>query len=165
MAKITLYELNESQVINKTGLAAGSLIACKDSANIYMVPTAGGTPIKMAETIYYITESARANILAPINGKSYFCYDTGKMWVYYNEWVCLNSDISTEFDIENVELPSSGSVTVSDSRIKTTSTCTFIPDLSVADLVSSVSVTAASGSATITGTTSCTIPGTLKVKN
>jgi hypothetical protein len=87
------------------------------------------------------------------------------MWVYYNEWVCLNSDISTEFDIENVELPSSGTVSVSDSRIKTTSTCTFIPDLSVADLVSGITITAAAGSATITGTTSYTIPGTLKVKN
>lgn len=161
---ITYYELNESEVISATGLEAGAFICCKDSTNIYMVPTTGGTPVKMAETTKFLQESERANILAPINGKKYFCYDTGKMWVYYNGWININPDIISEFDIENVILTSTGSVTVSDSRIKSVNTGVFIPDLSVSDLVSNISVTCANGSATITGTTSYDIVGVLKIK-
>ena len=162
---INFFELNESQVINNDNLTPGSFICCKDSTNIYMVPTTGGKPIKMSETTKFITESNRASILAPINGKMYFCYDTGKMWIYYNGWVCMNPDISTEFDIENVTVTSTGNVIISDDRIKTTSTGSFIPDPSVADLISNINVTCNNGSATVTGTTSYTVFGTLKIKN
>ena len=65
---------------------------------MYMVPTNGGTPIKMAETTLFVTNSAREAILAPVNGKKYFCYDTGKMWVYYNGWICLNPDPKLAYD-------------------------------------------------------------------
>lgn len=160
---VQFYELNESEVLAATSMEAGSFICCKDSTNMYMVPTTGGTPVKMAETTRFLTETERANILAPINGKKYFCYDTGKMWIYYNQWICINETAQDEFDIENVILPSSGSVTVTDSRIKSTHTGTFTPDMSVADLVSGISVTCANGSATVTGTTSYDIPGTLKI--
>ena len=161
---ITYYELNESEVISATGLEAGAFICCKDSTNIYMVPTTGGTPVKMAETTKFLTESERAAILAPINGKKYFCYDTGKMWIYYNDWININPNAVYELDIENVVLTSTGSVTILDSRIKSSNTGIFIPDLSVDDLVSDISVTCADGSATITGTTSYDIVGVLKIK-
>lgn len=163
MADVAFYELNESAVVNATNFPAGALICCKDSTNIYMVPTAGAKPVKMSDTTIYSTEAVREALLAPINGKQYFCYDTGKMWIYYNKWVCLNPDIVSEFDIENVVLTSTGSVTVTDSRIKSTHNGTFIPDLSVADLVTGISVSCANGSATITGTTSYDIVGTLKI--
>ena len=160
---VDFYELYESEVLAATNLKAGAFICCKDSTNMYMVPTAGGKAVKMAETTKFLTETERANILAPINGKKYFCYDTGKMWIYYNDWICINPSTQVEFDIENVVLPSTGSVTISDSRITASSNGTFIPDLSVADLVSNISVTCAAGSATITGTTSYDITGTLKI--
>ena len=67
---ITFYELNESEVLSGSSFEPGSLICCKDSTNIYMTPTNGTIPVKMAETTQFMTESARANILAPINGKS-----------------------------------------------------------------------------------------------
>lgn len=165
MSMIKFYELNESAVLApSSNLEPGSLVCCKDSTNIYMVPTDGSNPVKMAETTKFLTESERSSMLAPINGKNYFCYDTGKMWVYYNSWICLNPDIVSEFDIENVVLTSTGTVTVQDSRITASNTGTFIPDLSVADLVSNPSVTCAAGSATVTGTTSYDIPGTLKIR-
>ena len=164
MSKISFYELNESEVKGSQNLDPGSFICCKDSANIYMVPNAGGEPIKMAETIRYLTESERSSILAPINGKNYFCYDTKKLWVYYNGWTCLNPDIVSEFNIENVVLTSSGNVEVSDSRITSSNTGEFIPDLSVSDLVSNINVTCITGKATITGITSYDIPGVLKIK-
>lgn len=162
---VQFFELNESEVLTSNSLAAGSFICCKDSTNMYMVPTTGGKAVKMAETTRFLTESERSNILAPINGKKYFCYDTGKMWIYFNDWICINPDVAaSEFDIENVVLPKTGSITVSDSRITAGRTGTFIPDLSVNDLVSGISVTCATGSATITGITSYDIPGTLKIK-
>ena len=49
--------------------------------------------------------------------------------------------IVTEYDIENVVLTTSGSVTVSDSRIKSTNTGIFVPDLSINDLISDITVT------------------------
>lgn len=161
---VNFYELNESEVINATGISSGSLICCKDSSNIYMVPTAGSTPVKMSDTVKMLTNTQRVNMLAPINGKMYFCYDTGKMWMYYNNWILITSDDTNSFDIDNVVLPSSGSVSVTDTRIKSGSSAEFVPDNSVADLVSSISVTCAAGKATITGTTSYDISGTLKVK-
>ena len=164
MSRIKFLELNESEVLSGSSIDAGSLICCKDSTNIYMVPTTGGTPVKMAETTKYLTEAQRADILAPINGKMYYCIDTNKLWVYYNSWYCMNPDIVSEFDIENVVLTSDGTVTVEDSRIKSTNTGSFTPDLSVMDLVSGINVTCANGSATITGTTAYDIPGTLKIK-
>lgn len=162
---IQFFELLESQVVDKTNIKAGSFICCKDSTNMYMVPTSGGKPIKMAETTKFTTESERESLLAPINGKTYYCYDTGKMWIYYRGWTCLNPDINTEFDIEEVSLTSSGTVTVNDSRIKSTSTGNFYPDPSVADLVSNINVSCQNGKAIVTGTTSYTVFGTLKIKN
>ena len=100
MAFICHYELNESEVLASNSLISGSLIYCKDSTNIYMVPTTGGKPVKMAETTKFLTEKERNSILAPINGKKYFCYDTGKMWIYYNQWICINPDITDKLVIE-----------------------------------------------------------------
>ena len=160
---VDFYELYESEVLAATNLKAGAFICCKDSTNMYMVPTTGGKAVKMAETTKFLTETERNSILAPINGKKYFCYDTGKMWIYYNQWICINPAAQVEFDIEYVVLPKTGSVTIADSRITASSKGNFIPDLSVSDLVSNIKVTCAAGSATITGTTSYDITGTLKI--
>lgn len=165
MPMVDFFELNESQVLaNPNGLVPGSFICCKDSTNIYMVPTDGTNPVKMSETTKYMTETERANILAPVNGKKYFCYDTGRLWVYYNDWFCLNPSSKVEFDIEDVIVSNTGSATVSDSRITASSTGTFFPDMSVNDLISNIVVTCDNGSATITATCSYEIPGVLKIK-
>ena len=162
---VQFFELYESEVLASSSLAAGSFICCKDSTNMYMVPTTGGKAVKMAETTKFLSDTERRNILAPINGKKYFCYDTGKMWIYYNNWICINPDAApSEYDIENVVLTKTGSVRVNDSRITAKNTGVFTPDLSVNDLVSNINVTCAAGYATITGTTSYDIPGTLKIK-
>ena len=160
---VKFYELNESEVLASTSLTPGSFVCCNDTSNIYMVPTTGGKAVKMAETTKFLTEKERSDILTPINGKKYFCYDTGKMWIYFNDWICINPTVIPEFYIENVVLSNIGSVIVSDSRITTTRTGVFIPDLSVNDLISNIKVTCSDGFATITGTTSYDIPGTLKI--
>ena len=154
--RVNFYELNESQVIGNTKLAAGSFICCKDSTNVYMVPSTGGTPVKMADTVIFLTNTQRQNLLVPIDGKFYFCTDTKKYWAYYGDWVCLNPDTVSEFALE-ATIPTTGSVTISDSRITANNT-------GVSDLVSGVTVTCAAGSATIRGTCSYPIMGTLRIK-
>lgn len=161
--RVNFYELNESQVIGNTKLAAGSFICCKDSTNVYMVPSTGGAPVKMADTVIFLTDTQRKNLLVPIDGKFYFCTDTKKYWAYYGDWVCLNADVASEFALE-ATIPTTGTVTVSDSRITAKNTGVFIPDYSVSDLVSGVTVTCAAGKATIKGTCSYPIMGTLRIK-
>lgn len=168
---IDFYQLNESEVLNSNGkLPRGSFICCKDSSNIYIIPKLGndGTPVKLSDTIKILTEAQRKNLLTPINEKMYFCYDTGKMWVYYNDWFCLSID-DNSFDIDQVVLPAptsgtTSTVVVSDSRIKTGATAEFVPDPVFIDLVSDISTTVAAGKVTITGTTSYAVQGTVKIK-
>lgn len=161
---VNFYELNESEV--STGsFSPGCIIFCKDSGNIYFTTTDGNAAkTKMSDTLKILTENQRKNMLAPINGKMYFCYDTSKLWMYYDDWACLNSANENSFDIEQVVIPSTGSVTVTDSRITYGAVAEFVPDASIADLISNIKVTTAAGSATITGTTSYAVSGTLKIK-
>lgn len=168
---INFYQLNESEVLNSNGkLPKGSFICCKDSSNIYVVPKEGANsiPIKLSDTIKILTESQRKSLLTPINEKMYFCYDTGKMWVYYNDWFCLSID-NNSFDIDQVVLPAptsgtTSTVEVSDSRIKAGATAEFVPDPVFIDLVSDISTTVAAGKVTVTGTTSYAVQGTVKIK-
>ena len=168
---IDFYQLNESEVLNSNGkLPRGSFICCNDSSNIYIIPKLGndGTPVKLSDTIKILTEAQRKNLLTPINEKMYFCYDTGKMWVYYNDWFCLSID-DNSFDIDQVVLPAptsgtTSTVVVSDSRIKAGATAEFVPDPVFIDLVSDISTTVAAGKVTVTGTTSYAVQGTVKIK-
>jgi len=165
MPMVNYYELNESEVLaNPKGLKPGSIICCKDSTNIYMVPTDGGNPVKMSDIVKFLTDTERTNILAPVNGKQYFCYDTGKHWVYWNNWICINPGTEVEFDIEDVIVSADGSVVVKDNRIDATCTGSFVPDMSVNDLVTGIEVVCAAGQATVTATCSYPIPGILKIK-
>ena len=66
---------------------------------------------------------------------------------------------------ENNTCQSKKCVGVNDSRITSSCTGTFVPDLSVNDLISNITVTCANGSATITATCGYEIPGVLKIKS
>ena len=116
---------------------------------------------RMAEPILFITEAERQT-MTPMAEKVYFCTDTDKLWVYYDKWVCINEDAVDSFEIDMV-LSKTGSTTVTNSRISANSVGAFVPDISVADLVSDIVVTFTDGSATVTGTTSYDIPGVLKI--
>lgn len=168
---IDFYQLNESEVLNSNGkLPKGSFICCKDSSNIYVVPKEGANsiPIKLSDTIKILTESQRRNLLTPINEKMYFCYDTGKMWVYYNDWFCITVD-NDSFDIDQVVLPAGvdgaiSSVEVTDSRIKVGTTAEYVVDPVFADLVTNISTTVSEGKVVVNGKTSYAVQGTVKIK-
>lgn len=116
---------------------------------------------RMAEPVLFITEAERQSMTPQVE-KIYYITDTEKLWVYYDEWVCINDDASLNYEIETM-IPASGSITITDSRISGSSLGTFVPDLSVIDLVDNITVTFTEGSATITADTSYDIPGTLKI--
>ena len=140
------YDLTESSVKAKP-YEAEALYYCTDSKNIYFDSPTEGERIKMSsDTIILSTEAERKNILAPIADKIYIVLNSASMYVYSNKWIALNQ---TEFEISNVQV-SAGTATVNDSRILAGHTAKFIPDPSIADLVSSNTVTCDSGKATVT---------------
>lgn len=141
------YDLTESDVSAKP-YEAEALYYCTDSKNIYFDSPTEGERIKMSsDTIILSTETERKNMLAPIADKIYIVLNSACMYIYSGgSWIALNQ---TEFEISNVEV-SSGSATVNDSRILAGHTAKFIPDPSIADLVTSSSVTCAAGSASVT---------------
>lgn len=167
---VKFYELNESEVLDSK-LEPGTFICCKDSTNIYMVPTdpsEGTKPVKMGDTVKFLTEEQRNNLLAPINGKQYFAYDTGKMWIYFNDWICLNKDKGLEgaqFSFEPVTIVPGETTTIEAANSKATSKAEFIPNLNVIDLItlSNVNITCSNGSVTIEAPANMSYPITGKL--
>ena len=167
---IQFYELYESEVLNSK-LEPGALICCKDSANIYMVPTdpaAGTAPVKMGDTVKFLTEEQRLDMLAPINGKLYFTYNTGRLWIYFNDWKCLNRDAGLEgaqFSYEHITVTPGSSITINATNAKNTSSAEFVPDLSVIDLINldNVQLICSEGLVTVKGASTMSYPITGRV--
>lgn len=141
------YDLTESDVSAKP-YESEALYYCTDSKNIYFDSPTEGRRIKMSsDTIILSTETERKNMLAPISDKIYIVLNSACMYIYSGgKWVALNQ---TEFEISDVQI-NNGNATVTDNRILAGHTARFIPDLSIADLVTSNSVTCVAGKATIT---------------
>lgn len=141
------YDLTESDVSAKP-YEAEALYYCTDSKNIYFDSPTEGERIKMSsDTIILNTEAERKSMLAPIADKIYIVLNSACMYIYSGgKWLALNQ---TEFEISNVQV-SAGSAIVNDSRILAGHTAKFIPDPSIADLITSNSVTCAAGKATVT---------------
>ena len=141
------YDLTESDVSMKP-YEAEALYYCTDSKNIYFDSPTEGERIKMSsDTIILATEATRRSLLAPIADKIYVVLDSACMYIYSGgNWIRLNQ---TEFEISNVEV-NAGRATVNDSRILAGHTAKFIPDPSIADLITSSSVTCTAGHASVT---------------
>lgn len=94
---------------------------------------------------------------------------TDKLWISrsYITYVLENTTDAVvypeEFDLDDVVLDASGSTIIEDSRITSNHTAEFIPDMSVNDLVTDISVTCYDGYLIITGNTEYDIPGLLKI--
>ena len=141
------YDLTESDVLAKP-YEAEALYYCTDSKNIYFDSPTEGERIKMSsDTIILSTEYERKNMLAPIADKIYIVLNSASMYIYSSgKWIALNQ---TEFEVPNVQI-SAGSAIVTDTRILAGHTAKFIPDPSIADLITSNSVTCTAGRATVT---------------
>ena len=144
---IKYYDLTESDVKAKP-YEAEAIYYCTDSKNIYFDSPTEGERIKMSnDTIILQTEAERISMLAPIADKIYIVLNSACMYIYSGgKWICLNQ---TEFEVSNVQI-SAGSATISDNRILAGHTARFVPDPSIADLITSNTVTCDTGKATIT---------------
>lgn len=157
---IKFYDVTESS-LEKKAFEAENLYFCNDTGAIYLDSKIEKTRIRIASDIIILaTESARTSILAPISNKIYCVLESGRLYIYYDgNWISLGGD--GQIIKSNIEVPTSGTLKITDANIKSYSTGKFYPDLSVSDLASNVSVTCADGSATITLTSSYPIIGTL----
>lgn len=149
---ITYYDLTESQVKAKA-YSAGSLYCCSDTGNIFLDSVLEEVRVQLATDVIICTSLP----LAPAANKLYCNVAVGTISTYVDgEWVTLGARPQMHFG--NVVI-SGGTLTVSDSRILSTDTAVFVPDLSVADIAGTISVRVANGSITVTSNSEYDIPG------
>ena len=153
---ITYYDLTESQVKAKA-YSAGSLYCCSDTGNIFLDSVLEEVRVQLATDVIICTSLP----LAPAANKLYCNVEVGTISTYVDgEWVTLGARPQMHFG--NVVI-SGGTLTISDSRILSTDTAVFVPDLSVADIAGTISVRVANGSVTVTSNSEYDIPGEIIV--
>lgn len=149
---VKYYDLTENDISVKP-FEQEAIYYCSDSKNIYFDSPTQNKRIKMSsDNIILSTEEEKDNILAPIINKIYIIIETGNLYIYdsTNGWIQLGgSKGSNSFELSNVFIIG-GSKTIDDIRIKSTSSAKFIPDLSIADLISSSTVECYDGSLIVT---------------
>lgn len=157
---ITYYDITEEELKNKP-FESEAFYCCTDSQNIYLdSPNEKVRKRMSSDVIILANETARTSILAPIPNKLYCVIATGTMWMYTTSWNKIGGAETITFGNINVE---SGTLTVNDDRIKSTSVGYFYPDPAVVDLASDIAVSCADGSVTVTLTSDYDIFGTLVV--
>ena len=159
---IKFYDVTESALTNKK-YEAESLYFCTDSKKIYLDSVESGERVQIASEIIVLgTEAERTSMLAPVPEKLYIVLESGSIYFYSSNWVKLGH--KEQFHFPNVVVEG-GSLKITDSRISASDTAVFVPDLSVVDLASNISVNCAAGSLTVTLTADYDIPGEVIVNN
>ena len=144
--------MTESQVKAKA-YSAGSLYCCSDTGNIFLDSVLEEVRVQLATDVIICTSLP----LAPAANKLYCNVAVGTISTYVDgEWVTLGARPQMHFG--NVVI-SGGTLTVSDSRILSTDTAVFVPDLSVADIAGTISVRVTNGSVIVTSNSEYDIPG------
>ena len=159
---VQYFDITENALKQKA-FEAEAIYFCVDSGNVYLDSIAEKQRIKMAsEIIFLATETSKDDILAPLPNKIYCVLESGKMYINpAGTWIPVGGTSQIEFNNVFVE---DKTLSVTDVRIKPINTGEFIPDSSVADLVTSISVVCADGSATITLVSDYPIPGRLIIR-
>lgn len=161
---IKYYDITEDELETKE-FEAGALYYCTDSCNIYVDSANDNTRHKMSNTLIVLgTETDRTDLLAPIPNKLYCVLSTGIIYLYTTSgWIVIKG-VTVNIQIGNIVVESGeSSLTVENSSITSTCVGTFIPDSSVADLVTSSQVVCGDGSAVITVVSDYDISGTVYI--
>lgn len=160
---INFYDTVESK-LKTHNFESGSIYICRDSKKIYVDSSYGGNRIDISGSIETIdTETNREAMSNPVDGKLYLVLDSKKLYAYVNGWIAISGAGSSQRRIPNQVIPSTGELTVAASGVTASNTGIFIPDSSVADLVSNIVVTCATDSVTVTATTEYDIPGEILI--
>ena len=156
---IKYYEITKGELENKA-YEEGAMYYCYDTSDTYLDSVNNGR-ISIAKDIIISTEANKP--LAPQPERLYVMVDTGTLWIYFNNaWVQIGRKAQIHFC--NVTV-SGGSLVITDSRILASDTAMFVPDMSVADLCSDISVVCEEGKITVTLTSSYDIFGEVIVNN
>ena len=153
---IKFYDVTESALANSP-YEAESMYFCRDTGKIYVDSIKEGARVLMSSEITVLaTENDRTSMLAPVPTKLYVIIESGSIYFYSGGWIKLGH--KEQFHFPNV-LVENGKLTITDNRISAGDTAVFIPDLSVIDLATGVSVVCANGSLTVSLTADYDIPG------
>lgn len=144
---IQFYDVTES-ALSKAGFSEERLYFCTDTGNIYLDSMLDGRRVAIARDIIILgTENERTSMLSPVPDRLYCVIGSGSIYIHHGGvWVKLGS--REQIHLNNLVV-TGGNITVSDNRILAGDTAIFVPDASVADLVSSSSATCSDGSVTV----------------
>lgn len=155
---IKFYDITE-QLLSSKDFEAESIYYCNDTGNIYLDSINENKRVLISNDVVVVSEFP----LAPIPNKLYINLNTVGIYIYStNGWVSLTKN---ELYFYNILVSQGTSYVVNNSEISNSDIGEFIPDSSVADLVTSSNVTCTNGKATITVQSNYDIFGTLVIKN
>lgn len=155
---INFYDIPRSELDSKA-FEEEALYCCNDTGEIFLDSKAAGARIQISSGIIMCASSLP---LAPIPNKLYIVVKTGTIHAYINDaWVNLSDRPQIHF--KNVVVEKLSTLTIEDDRILETDTAVFVPDLSVADLASDITVSCSNGSVSVVSNSNYDLPGTIIV--
>lgn len=146
----TFKEIEELQCpVDSIPLVEGQIIFCSDTGNMYKDTRAR---TKLSKDIIILNNlTALNNILDPLPEKLYIVLEDGSIYTRnVNSWLKLGKDY---FRLDDIVMPASPYV-INNDRIRINTIGNVIPNLSVIDLVSDISIVCADRTATVTYTAS-----------
>ncbi len=153
---IKLFDVTKEQ-LDSYAFDSEGFYFCSDRGEIFLDSPRTGKRESFGSSITIVATEEEKNA-NPINGKLYHVLSTNVLYAYSDgEWIIVSCDTMTFYDI----LVSDGSYTVNDDRIHSAFKAVFIPDNSVKDLASNISVVCEEGKCIITLTAEYPIIGTL----
>lgn len=156
---IAYYDITESN-LNSKSFEAEAIYFCNDTGRIFLDSIVTESRIRISNEIVIVSTPGSLP-LAPITDRIYFVLSDTSIRMYHGgEWVIFSK--RSQMTFLNITT-NNGSATITDSRIKAVDTGVFVPDPSIADLVTASSVTCADGSATVSVTSSYDVFGTVLI--
>lgn len=148
---LKLYDITKAD-LNSKPFTAGAFYVCGDTGELFLDSERDNARIPIASDILFLTtEANRLNLLAPVPNKIYCILESSKLYISDGvNWSCLSGGDSQKHISNIVVDHSTNTFEYVDSSITKDTKAIFIPDLSITDLVSNVSVSCTTGKATIT---------------
>ena len=155
---VKCYDITQSSLSSKS-FEAGAIYCCSDTGNVYIDSVTENERVKMSSEVVIVATDANLP-LAPIPDTLYIVLSTRKMYIYNNGWSSLDRP---NFIIPGVTVTKNVALEVSNSDILATSTARFVPDSSVADLVTSSTATCTAGKVTVSVVSNHDITGDIYI--
>ena len=152
---LKLFDLSKEQLNSKEFDSEGFYF-CSDSGEIFLdSPRTGKRESFGISAIIIPTEDQKPT--NPKNGSLYYVLSTKYLYLYSDRWIVVSCETITFYNI----VVSGGKYILEDERIHSLFEAIFIPDDSISDLASNISVVCEEGKCTITLTSDYDIFGTL----